>query len=104
MKQLLLALAVSVCCCEAAAWPWSASSYAECILDRMPDAMNEVIARQTAVECYREFPGGFNKTDDVRGGGQEKIEACITKYARKTPDRFAANMIRSACTHIYGPR
>jgi hypothetical protein len=104
MRKLLIALTACTMATTAQAWPWSPSSYSECILDKMPGTQNTPMAIVNGQACKAAFPAIYNTWDDVKKYDPADTDECIVKHAKNTPDQNAARWIVAACVHIHGPR
>jgi hypothetical protein len=87
-----------------AGW-FGASDYGDCIFDRMAGTENDLVARQIAAACLKDFPAGFDGIRKESGhfrrysSGQE----CAISKAKRTPSRVAAQLITAVCYRLYEP-
>ena len=77
------------------------SSFSECILDEMPDARNDTVAREKMRMCRKDFPTNTAKMKKSSFFGFSSSSECIIKYAEDTSSKFAARQIMYACNRLY---
>ncbi len=84
-----------------------AGSFAECIINRMPGADNQVAANIALASCKSAFPDGFDEASRGSGRGlfarySDGLE-CASDRTKNTMSTAATNMILKACQHLYDP-
>lgn len=82
----------------------NAGSYASCLLDKLPGAVNDVVAHANIQICIANHPGGF--ATDKQGSGRGLFgfnsgAECTVKKASDTRSNRAASMISVACKKLY---
>jgi hypothetical protein len=97
-----LAAIVLVASAPAHAVLFGPNDFYECILDRLEDAQNDMVAIEQANQCRQEFPSYImpEKISPLFFGPKTQSE-CITSYAQGTASVFAAGQLREACIALY---
>jgi hypothetical protein len=74
----------------------------ECILERLEDAQNDLVAIEQATQCRQEFPSFImpEKISPLLFGARTQSE-CIRAYAQGTSSQYAAGQLREACIALY---
>ena len=86
------------------ATPAWAANFAECILDKMPPAQNDVAAVAIMQVCQGEHPGGIEGVQQGSGRGllgYKSGAACTAKKSVDTRSNRAAQLIGVACRKLY---
>jgi len=83
---------------------FGAANYAECILDEMPGASNDLVAQHVIILCHKRFPAGLQPVDrreffPAYKSGRE----CLIDKASNTSNTMASQVISAACYRLYGP-
>lgn len=81
-----------------------AGDYATCILDQMPEVMNDTAARSVMVLCNQKYPAGMReiKTGSGRGmWGYDSGLECIREKAKGTASPLGAKILGAACHRLY---
>ncbi len=104
-NTLLSALALAIvapCPTSEAGFLFGPYNYAECILERLEDVQNDLVAISETSECRKEFP---DSTPPLKISpflfGPKTVAECVAEYAESTPSSYAANQIREACFQLY---
>ncbi len=80
----------------------SPENYHECLLERLPDVQNDVVAASENSQCRVAFPDS-TPPEKVDPGwlGPETVAECLAEFGTNTPSSYAANLIREACFQLY---
>ncbi len=98
-KALILALLVL-----GAPPAWGApspSNYPECLLQELPGADNDVIARHIAASCAQRFPTAFGAPPSP--GRFPDGRSCVLVVTKDTKSALAATLLERSCFALYGP-
>lgn len=84
----------------------NAGNYAECLLDKLPGASNQVVTTATVRICSKKYPAMFYGVEygaglSVFGFGYSNPDECTADKAKNTQSHSAAALIRSACMRLY---
>ncbi len=102
--ETLPALAVLLCSHIAYAGVFGPSTFAQCLLDRLPGVGNDTAAGQIYAKCLREFPPARDNPEPAPLYRWYKDGPdCTIAKARDTASPFAGRLIMYACWRIYGP-
>lgn len=86
-----------------------AGSFPECVLDDIPGAQNDVVARRLVAECLKRHPYGYNSAEAIESKGSKYNSffgykngaECTIAKAKNTASPFGAQVIQGACVHLY---
>lgn len=89
--------------CLVAAPVMAADNFAECIIDRMPGAQNDIAANAVFQVCQSSNPTGFVSVRQGSGRGwlSPSSAECVAKHASDTRSYRAAYLIGIACRKLY---
>jgi len=89
--------------CLVAAPAMAAENFAECIIDRVPKAQNDIAANAVFQVCQSKNPTGFVSVQQGSGRGWFSPSAaeCIEKHASQTTSFRAAQLVGIACRKLY---
>lgn len=84
----------------------NAGNYAECLLDKLPGASNQVVTTATVRICSKKYPAMFYGVEygaglSIFGFGYSNPDECTADKAKNTQSHSAAALIRSACMRLY---
>ena len=84
----------------------NASNYAECLLEKLPGAANQIVTSATVRICSKKYPAMFYGVEygaglSVFGFGYSNPDECTADKAKNTQSHSAAALIRSACMRLY---
>ena len=84
----------------------NAGNYAECLLDKLPGASNQIVTSATVRVCSKKYPAMFYGVEygaglSVFGFGYSNPDECTADKAKNTQSHSAAALIRSACMRLY---
>lgn len=84
----------------------NAGNYAECLLDKLPGASNQVVTTATVRICSKKYPAMFQGVKygtglSIFGFGYSNPDECTADKAKDTQSHSAAALIRSACMRLY---
>lgn len=80
----------------------SPENYHECLLERLKDVQNDVVAASETSQCRVAFPDS-TPPEKVDPGwiGPTTVAECLAEFGSGTPSSYAANLIREACFQLY---
>lgn len=84
----------------------NAGNYAECLLEKLPGASNQVVTTATVRICSKKYPAMFQGVKygtglSIFGFGYSNPDECTADKAKDTQSHSAAALIRSACMRLY---
>lgn len=83
-----------------------ADNIATCVLDRMPNSLNDSATYAIIQVCRQKYPGGYESVTQGEGRGWFGYDSgadCAAKEAAGTPNQRAGMLIRRACNCLYDP-
>lgn len=88
--------------CEAGLLP-GPDNFHECILDRLEDVQNDMVAISETSRCRQEFPDMLPPEKLAPLFGPQTAAECLAEYADEVPQSspYAATQIREACFQLY---
>jgi hypothetical protein len=98
-------IAVMICMSPVAyAGLFGPSNFWECILSKLPDAKNDLVAHNLVAECRKTFPDSSNIAEKDKVGGLFSVPTakdCFVKNGKSTPSEAAARYVFMACHQVY---
>lgn len=84
----------------------TAGNYAECLLEKLPGASNQVVTSAAVRICSKKHPAMFYGVEygvglSIFGFGYSNPDDCTMDKAKDTQSHSAAALIRSACMRLY---
>jgi hypothetical protein len=75
--------------------------YPQCILERMPGAANDAVARVVVTQCTQAHPTLPDSWHAPRGRVSAEAQKCILRNSAQTPSGLGARLIEKSCLTVF---